>query len=637
MNRNFFKGIFALALAMMLGGSAARAQQAKMFALDEVRITGGEMLARQEWDERFILSLDADRLLFHFRQQAGVENPAGVQPYGGWEATDLKGHTLGHWLTALSLMAGGQASTPALQSEAKRRIEHVVGALAECQAATGTGYVSAFSERMLDVADATGQGWAPYYTLHKILQGLIDAYAATGNAQALAVADRFGDYIYGRTRRVDLAQWPKVMDIMEVGGFADALLNLYALTHKQIHFDAGHFFQQWDKIVPAAEGRDQLHVEITDNYKHANGTIPQFTAALREYGVTGNDTLLAAARNFWHFVVDHRTYSNGTTGFHEHWNYGPDQLSREMDLQAGETCCTYNMIRLSHGLFCQEPRAEYAEYVERATLNDIMGSIEPETANFMYFHTQKPGGFKIFGPNAQVFWCCTGTGMENHLRYASGIYFHAEENAPVLFVNQFFPSQVQWREAGLVVRQEGDFPLAEQSSLIVAEGTADAEIRIRVPRWCEGFALKINGKKVKTPDIADGYCTLRRTWQAGDCIDIALPMRLHAEPLKDEPAMASILYGPLVLAADLGKDGVTPDLIHSLDYFYEEIPEPWQVHFEVPAMTGSMRSLKWLKQRKGALEFTTERTSDGSRQTLRPLYQISDTRFADYWRFSKAK
>ena len=626
------KKIILSALSLLLS-LTIQAQNVQRFVPKEVHLNPSEMLERQLWDEHYILSLDADRLLFHFRGECGLEQLPNTTPYGGWESTDLRGHTLGHWLSALSLMVGGQASSDAVKVEAQKRLSYTVNVLAACQQQRSklhpesAGYLSAFREQMLDVADNTGQGWAPYYTLHKILQGLLDAYRLTGNAQALDVAGKMGDYIYQRTTRLDEGKWLKALDIMEVGGFAESMLNLYQITKKQEYLVAGQRFQQMSKLVPAAHGVDSLHIHVTDNYHHANTTIPQFIAAKREYDVNGNPLMLDAAANFWDMVVEHRTYCNGTTGFHEHWNLPGDQLSKELDAQAGENCCTYNMIKLSDELFLTNRDAKYPEYTERAIINGIMGTIEPETANFCYFHTQKPGAFKTFPPNASVFYCCSGSGMESHLRYAAGIYFHSED---VLYVNQFFSSTFDWKQKDVVCHQTTDFPREEATTLCFDQANATFEVRIRIPSWCEkGFGLKLNGKKVKWTS-QNGYACIRRAWEKGDKLSVLLPMTLRAEPLADAPNTVALFYGPMVLAVDLGKEGVTRDLINTSDNFFGGVNEPWQVKMEMPSLTGNPQKLNWIKKEKGKLQFHTSQTSDGKPMTFRPLYEIHDSRFADY-------
>lgn len=619
---------FLLAAFIFSSYSAGNVSAGNPFPLKQFKstqITSGDMKKFEKMDISYIHSLKADNLLYFFRERANLPQPEGAASYGGWESTDLRGHTLGHYLTALSILYVQSGD-----SKTKSTINHVVKTLDEIQNATGKGYVSAFSESMLDRVEADGSGWAPYYTLHKILQGLIDAHVYAGNELALTVADKFGDYIYDRTTRLtDQAHWERVLDIMEVGGFAEAMLNLYQLTDKEKHLQAGQFFQQMTKLRPASEGLDILADNRTSNFNHSNSTIPQFIAAVREYELTGDKVMLDAARHFWNHVVEHRAYCNGSTSFWEHWNLPPDHLSQELGVRSGETCCTYNLIRLSNDLFRLLRNPKYAEYVERATLNHIMGTIHPESGNFMYFHTQKPGTFKWYGNNDQVFWCCTGTGMENHLRYAHSVFFNLQDT---LYVTQYFPTQLHWEEKGLKLEQITEFPYQESTRLKITEGAANATLKIRIPTWTNDFAVKVNGRTAKGK-VENGFCCISRNWNAGDVIKVTFPMKLRLEPMADHHRMAAIFYGPLVLAGDLGSEGVTSDRVNINDNFYNGHPNYMNPTTPVPTLTGSMEKLNWLKKKKNKLEFTTTATSDGSTLRLIPLYKATGIRFTDYWEF----
>ena len=590
------------------------------------QITDGDMKTWETKDVEFIKSLNADRFLYYFRQRVGLSNPSGIAPYGGWEQSDLKGHTLGHYLTALSLIYAQSGDAEALAT-----VQHIVEVLRQVQNKVGTGYLSAFNESMLDQVESDGSGWAPYYTLHKILQGLVDAYVYTGNATALTAASDFATYIYGRTTKLkaDEAKWLRNLDIQEVGGFAEAILNVYKYTQDERHLEAGQFFQQMSKLQPSAEGRDILHDTRTENFHHANATIPQFIAAEREYEVTGNEKMLLAAVNFWDNVVEHRSYCNGSTSYHEHWNLQQDRLSQELNGLAGETCCTNNLIKLSNDLFRFLRDAKYAEYVERATLNHIMGSMNPDNANFMYFHTQLPGSYKTYGKNTEVFWCCTGTGLENHVRYGQSVFFG---NASELYVCQFFPASLDWKETGLKLTQETLFPNEEHTKLRITEGTASATIKIRIPTWCDNFSVTVNGSTVATTE-ENGFCCIDHTWSVGDCIDIDIPMHLRVEPLKDKPRMAAIFYGPLVLAGDLGTDGVTYDRVNTTDNYYNGYPADFKPAQPVPVLTGSMEDMSWMDKATGSMAFTTTATTDETSLSFLPLYKAINMRFADYWMF----
>jgi DUF1680 family protein len=443
-----------------------------------------------------------------------------------------------------------------------------------------------------------------------------------------------GDYIDNRMQRVtDSEQWCRNLEFMEVGGIAESLYNLYQITHKDTHLHAANCFNSIaSKLLPAYRHQDLLSDKRTDNFHHTNATIPQFIGALRGYEVTGNDTLLRATENFWDEVVRHRTYCNGTTGYREHWNLPPDHLSEELDIKAGETCATYNMIKLSNDLFCYNPNAQYAEYVERALFNDILGSIDPQTGNFMYFHTQKPGGFKTFGRNDEVFWCCTGTGMENHQRYGESFYFHGGDK---LYVNQFVSSEVFWSDKRIKLQQTTSFPDSPSSTLRIVQGSADFDLLIRRPSWCSGFIVSVNGQKQTSKMNAEGYVLIRRSWKTGDCIKLEFQIPLRAESLKDAPQTAAIMYGPIVLAGDLGKEGVSDSLRLTTDYFYDKVPQTYQVNFVVPSLTGNMHKIgTWMEREPGIeLCFSTNATSNGQKIVFYPLYRVFNHRFADYWKF----
>ena len=610
------------------GISAATAQTIHpLKQWNTTQILGGDWKQLEQRDMQFVRSLDADRLLYFFRERVGTPQPNGCKPYGGWESTDLKGHTLGHYLTTLSLyylQSGDQ--------EAKTRIDHVVNTLRETQTKSGSGYISAFSEELLNRVEKDGSGWAPYYTLHKILQGLVDAYRYAGNKTALTAASEMGNYIYGRTTKLtDKDLWVRNLDIQEVGGIAEALLNLYQITGREEHLKAGQFFQQMDKLLPSAEGQDILDDKRTQNFYHANTTIPQFIAAEREYELTGDRTMLQSAVNFWKNVTQHRAYCNGSTGYHEHWNLRPDLLGQELDGQAGETCCTNNLIKLSNDLFRFFRQPQYAEYVERATLNHIMGSMNPENANFMYFHTQLPGSFKTYGRNTDVFWCCTGTGMENHVRYGQSVFF---SDADTLYVCQFFPARLNWTDKNMTMEQTTGFPSEESAQIRITKGGSRAVLKIRIPSWCEGFEVTSTNKGIRC-EQKDGFCVLSGRWKQGDVINISLPMRLRLEPLADQPHTVALCYGPFVLAADLGTEGVTDDRVNVTDNYFNGVPQYVHPDTPVPTLTGSMDDLHWMHKTEGKLEFTTTATHDGRLLRFIPLYQAIGIRFADYLTFKK--
>ena len=607
------------------------------FTASEVRLLPSEFQTRQQWDSTFLLSLDVDRLLYYFLDE---EHREGLEPYGAWEEMDIKGHTLGHYLTAMSMLYAQTGD-----EEVLRRVGRAVDGMEECQQRLGTGLITAFRLDLLDECETQGTGWAPYYTLHKLLQGLLDAYTFTGNDKALQMATRFGDHIVAREQslRERGIDWNANLDIMEVGGFGESMLNLYALTQRPEHLEAARFFHQMSKLQPAAEGRDQLNDPVRlsqhrvrqspnhdryHNMHHSNATIPQFLTAARDFELTGDSLYWLAASNFWQMVVDHRTYSNGTTGCFEHWNYGPDSLLQELDIKAGETCCTYNMIKLSNELFRLHPDVRYADYVERALVNDIMGTIYPETADFTYFHTQQPGTFKTFGRNAECFWCCTGTGMESHQRYVESIYFTDGQR---LYVNLPITSTLDWRERGIRLRLQSGFPYEGPATFTIEQGSGAFTLCVRVPFWCKGYQVAVNGESVEA-DYADGYIMCERSWREGDEVTVTTVYPIRFEPLAGDSSVYSFFYGPMLMAADMGE--APQELIRVTDNFYGRVPDAYQSTADIPALPTSRGRLNMFMEAMDAahpmwrFRFPNDETS----LPYLPLYQIHDRRFSAYTR-----
>ena len=238
---------------------------------------------------------------------------------------------------------------------------------------------------------------------------------------------------------------------------------------------------------------------------------------------------------------------------------------------------------------------------------------------------------KTFGKNEECFWCCTHTGMENHLRYGQSVFFGQEDT---LYVTQFFPSQLDWTEKGLKIAQVSGFPYEEGSRLDITKGKAKATLKIRIPSWSEGFSVKVNGKDIRW-ESENGFCAIKRTWKKGDFVEVFLPMHLRLEKLADHPRKSAIFYGPLVLAGNLGTEGVTEDRVRVTDNYFNGFPDYMNPTTPVPMLTGSMENLEWLTKTEGKMEFTTSATSDGSTLTLLPLYKTVGMRFTDYWEFTE--
>jgi uncharacterized protein len=429
---------------------------AEAFALEDVRLLEGPYKRAQDLNHRVLLEeVDADRLLHMFRVTAGLASTA--QPYGGWESPscELRGHTLGHYLTALALT---HAATGDLR--VKERGDYIVRELAKCQAALpgrgyNAGFLSAYPEELFERVDNLQPVWAPYYTLHKIMAGLLDMHVRCGNREALEVVNRMAGWVKFRCDRLDEERMQKMLN-MEYGGMGEVLADLYAVTGNKEHLALARRFDKRSFFDPLAEGRDNLRG------LHANTHIPQAVAAAREYELTGEPRYSRIATYFWNQVTGQRSFATGGTSNYEAWRTEPGKMASEISVESQESCCTYNMLRLTEHLFQWQPDAAKGDYYERALVNGILSTQHPDNGMTMYYVSMKPGHFKVFCTPDHSFWCCTGTGWENHAKYGAAIYYH---NDQTLWVNQYIASELAWKEKGFTLKQETAFPDSERSVL----------------------------------------------------------------------------------------------------------------------------------------------------------------------------
>lgn len=479
---------------------------------------------------KYLKSLDADKLLKGFCEIAGIDSDA--EKYGGWETSSIQGHTLGHYLTAVS-----QAFASSGDEELKAITDYMVSVLAKCQAENG--YLAAIPEShysQIENGNTSGT-WVPWYSMHKILAGLIDVYALTGNEQALTVASKLGDWVYSRTSKWSAEMQATVLNV-EYGGMNDCLYELYKYTKNENHLSAAHSFDEMTLFEPLYNGEDIL------NGKHANTTIPKIIGALNRYSVTGEEYYLQVAANFWEIVIKNHTYITGGNSEWEH--FGESKiLDAERTNCNCETCNTYNMLKLSRELFKITGDVKYSNYYENTFINAILSSQNPETGMTTYFQPMATGYFKVYSSETQHFWCCTGSGMENFSKLGDSIYFY---NSNSLYVNRYTSSVVNWEEKGLKITQNTDLPNVK----FTVNGSASAEIVLRVPDWCaDEPTVEINGETVKVK-AENNFIVLDREWQDGDTIEYVMPMQVVAYTLPDNENSVAFKYGPWVLSANMG-------------------------------------------------------------------------------------
>ncbi len=609
----------------------------KPFAMTEVRVTGGVFRDAEEWNRGYMSRLNADRLLYNFRQNAGLDLK-GAEPLGGWEApadgkhgTELRGHFTGHFLSA---SANLYASTG--DSDAKAKADYLVAELAKVQEKLGGGYLSAFPMELFDRLDAlSGKPrpagppqpgepalpWAPFYTIHKIFAGMLDMYTLAGNRQALEIARGMGDWADGWSAAKTEEHMQEILNT-EYGGIAESLYNLAVITNDDRYAKAGDRFTKKRFVNPLALRRDELRG------LHVNTHVPQVIAAARRYEISGDLRFHDVADYFFEEVSTARSYVTGGTSNGELWQTEPRRLAAELkrSVATEECCCSYNMMKLTRHLYSWNPDPKYFDYFERTLLNERIGTIRPEKGYTQYYQSLTPGAWKTFNSEDKSFWCCTGTGVEEYAKLNDSIYWHDDRG---IFVNLFVPSELHWQEKGLKIRQETKFPDAPNTSLIFsADKPVETALRLRIPSWTDAAIVKLNGRTLEATAEPGSYLTLRRIWKTGDRIDLEMPMHLSVEAMADDPKLQAFLYGPLVLAGDLGNDGLTEQMI--IGTSAPGLNRPGVPALEVPAFQAAGSDpAAWIKPADKPLTFRT--TGQKRDVTLVPLNRLFDRRYSVYW------
>jgi uncharacterized protein len=602
----------------------AAANSVTPFALPDVRLEDGPFRRAQSLDERYLLQLDPDRLLHGFRVNAGLVPKAPV--YGGWESEETwaeircQGHTLGHYLSACALMFASSG-----QPDFKRRVEHIVGELGACQEATGSGLVCAFPDGAQQLRNSVNGGnvqGVPWYTMHKIFAGLRDAHAHCASKPALKTLVRLSEWTWNLVHELPDAEWDRMLEL-EHGGMNEVLADVYDLTGEEKYLTLARKFCHRALLTPMAAGRDVL------DGLHANTQIPKVIGFKRIHELTGELEHLRAAQFFWHTVVSRRSFVIGGVGDVERF-FPPRQFAAHLgSAKTMETCCAHNQLRLTRALFQHDPSATYADYTERVLYNSILGSQDPVSGMMTYFQPTRPGYLKLYCTPTRSFWCCTGTGMENHAKYGDSIYFR---DAGSLYVNLFISSVVTWREKGVTLRQVTDFPESAATRVTVAAPTpTEFTLKFRHPRWCDELTVHVNGHRSMVSRSSGRYIELKRRWRMGDVVDIELPMHVYSEELPGHPTILALLYGPMALAGRFGTEGIPPgeDLIANERTYGEVLDRP----IDIPAWLGRPQNFpaSVVASREGSLTFRARGFERGKVLELVPYYRIAHERYNLYW------
>ena len=607
--------VFALA-SSWLGSFALAApitnvipDTARPLPLTAVRLTGGPLKNAQDLDAKYLLALEPDRMLAGYRIRAGLEPKA--KGYGGWDSVEgkqLTGHIGGHYLSAVSLMYAATGD-----ARFKERADYMVKELKEVQDKRGNGYLGAITDskgvdgatifEQVSKGDIRSGGfdlngmWSPWYTLHKTYAGLRDAYRLTGNKTALELLIKYSEWAELIVSRMTDAQVQRMLNT-EFGGMNEIFADLYADTGDKRWLDLSYRFEHHSFTEPLKRHQDNLAG------KHGNTQVPKMLGSLSRFAYTGDPGDAFAAGFFWDRVVDHHSYATGGHGKDEYFGE-PDKLNDRVDGRTAETCNVYNMLKMARALFALRPDAHYADFHERALFNHILASYDPQDGWACYMVPVGRGVQHEYERNMTDggFTCCTGSSMESHALHAAGIYYEASGRSGVsaerrtipsesdqrrstetplrdaggdkLWVNIYAPSTADWQAAGVKLAMETDFPEGESATLkFTAASPKEFTLLLRRPFWVgTNFSVSVNGQAI-APELlaaprgempgrrsppaslpkASSFVELKRTWKTGDEVSVKLPKTLRLEPLPDNPRRVAILWGPLVLAGDLGAE-----------------------------------------------------------------------------------
>lgn len=582
--------------------------KAYSFNLKDVKLLNGPFRHAMNLDSGYLLKIKPDRLLYRFYKHAGL--PLKDSIYGGWEKDGISGHTLGHYLSACAMM---YASTGEI--EFKNRVDYIVKELRRCQVARKTGYVGAVpNEDTIFAQVARGEirtagfdlngGWVPWYTLHKVLAGLLDAYLYCNNQLAVDISVGIADWTATIVNGLTEEQRLKMLNC-EYGGMNEALVNIYSITGNKKYLLLSQKFHDEFVMGNLAKRIDPMPG------KHSNTNVPKAIGAARRYEVTGSEADKTIASFFWETIVNHHTYVIGGNSNYEYCG-AQDSLSERLSDATCETCNTYNMLKLTRHLFAWNPSAQMGDYYERALYNHILASQHPENAMMTYFVPLRMGTQKQFSDSFRTFTCCVGSGIENHAKYGEQIYSH--DGKDVLFVNLFIASKLNWKEKGVEVTQETIFPESNLVSILVEnKKKTPVVVRIRKPFWSKNMRLTLNGQNLNLEAGEDGYVSISGIGKGKNKIEIDFDMGLYTEAMPDNPNRIAFKYGPIVLAGQLGKT----------------MPDP--VYGTPVLLTDNKNINDWIKPASQSLTFDIKGVGKPMDVILIPFYKMYNQYYSVYW------
>ena len=549
-----------LAVAFLLTAASLLNAQDRLysneFPIGDVKLLDGPFKHAQDLNVEVLLQYDVDRLLAPFRAEAKL--PKKAEYYPNWAGLD--GHVAGHYLTAMAMNWQTTGN-----EECLRRMNYMIDELAEVaeanaknNASWGVGYIggipqsdSLWTNFKVGNFRRYSSAWAPFYNIHKMYAGLRDAWLYCGNERAKELFLGFCDWGIDITKDLSDEQMEQMLR-NEHGGMNEMFADAYAMTGDEKYLTAAKRYSHKAIMRPLTHDIDSL-----DNL-HANTQVPKAIGFVRIGELSDSPDYAEAGRFFWETVSQNRSLAFGGNSRREHFPSAAACIDFVNDDDGPETCNSYNMLKLTEDLFRVSPKAEYADFYERTMFNHILSTQHPEHGGYVYFTSARPRHYRVYSVPNEAMWCCVGSGMENQSKYGQFIYTHDKKD---LYVNLFVASELDWKDKGMVIRQETSFPAEEGTTIKIMSGKKRFAIKVRYPGWVEAGALtaSINGKPVKKVRKAtpSSYITLKRRLKEGDVLQVALPMRNTIEHMPNVPEYVAIMHGPILLGMRTG----TEDLV----------------------------------------------------------------------------
>ncbi len=551
----------------------ANARIAYSFPGHDISLSPSWIKQREDLNTSFLLSLNPDRLLYNFRVNAGIVSDA--KPLEGWESPDcgLRGHFVGHYLSACAGIIDKNRDTLL-----DKRIKYMVNALGECQQKLGGKYLSAFPESEFDTLERKYSGvWAPYYTYHKIMQGLLDVYTQTGNQKAYQIAKNMADYVKFRMDKLSEAEIEKILysaeanPTNEAGGMNEVLHNLFAVSKDPAHLKLATVFDRKWFSQPLAERKDIL------SGLHSNTHIILVNGYARRYENTHEVYYHHAVINFWDMLMEHHCYVNGsssgprpiattpTSRIAEHWGVA-DHLNATLTGEIAESCVTHNTQKLTATLFSWTADPKYADAYLNTFYNSVMASQNSEDGKVVY-HLPLGSPRKKTFLKENDFRCCNGTGIEAFANLNSNIYFHNQET---LWVNLFIPSKINWIEKGVIIEQLSNFPEESRSQFTIStQKSISFALKLLIPSWANTQTkILVNGRPFETKIKPVSYVTINRIWNNGDKIELVFSCDFHLQTMPDNKNVIALFFGPVLLAFETENElilkGNQEEILHSI-------------------------------------------------------------------------